>query len=421
MIERDPEDRVGSKFDIFHVPADSFEQFGLPRPEEGADLAFSFDETTAYSPSTCLSRTAENHVVGMHMHPYVLRLNRWAQEAGVRLEYGACFRRLRFDARGGVCGLVYEKDGREISAGANLVADCSGIPSAARRCLPEGCPVENFEIAPESMYYVLLRYLVYRDPREDRVRSCNWRHYGVWEAPSGDPRGSILGAGAKGSYQRTEEVFHRFDKSVPLPEYTVERLERGCTPYRRTPYSMVCGGFAALGDAACVNRINAEGVTFAMVLSGLAAEVAAPVLKRGARPTLEELWPVNKRYNTAQGASFAAQKALMMAKPAWTPEEDEYIYQTDLFCTGRQLAAFAQNCPLGLERGEMDALRERSAQSGVLTAAHTEQQLRCMENADAILRHYLDYPESPEGFDAWCRQADRLWADCPGAGAPRGR
>lgn len=420
MIDRLSEARIGTKYDIFHVPADSFRRFGLPQPQEGdPDFGFTFDDTVAHSPSLKWSRCSENHVVGLHMNPFMQRLNRWAVEAGAELVYSASFKALRFDEENKVCGLVYEKDGREFAVEANLVADCSGIPAVARRCLPDGCVVENFALAPESMYHVLLRYAVYHEPKEARVVSCNWRHYGVWEAPSGNPRGSILGAAAKSSFDAAKQVFARFDRCVPMPSYYIEKEERGLTPYCRTPYSMVCDGFISMGDTACINRINGEGVTFGLVQSEIAVEVAVPYLLQGKRPSTEELWPINKRYNTVQGAAFASQKASQLAKPKWDTAEDEFVYLTDIFRYGPQLVRSAQGKPLALTDEERAAIRQRALDEGGLDSGKVDQQLLCTDNADAVLLHYLAYPETPEGFDDWCRQANALWAHCPGAGAPR--
>ncbi len=420
LIDRLSEDRIGTKYDIFHVPAESFRQFGLPMPQEGdPDFGFTFDDTVAHSPSLKWSRCSENHVVGMHMHPFMQRLNRWAAEAGAEMVYEACFQSLRFDAENKVCGLVYVKDGQEIAVEANLVADCSGIPAVARRSLPDDCVVENFGLAPESMYHVLLRYAVYNDPKEARVVSCNWRHYGVWEAPSGNPNGSILGAAAKSSYEEAEKVFARFDRCVPMPAYYIEKEERGRTPYCRTPYSMVCDGFISMGDTACINRINGEGVTFALVQSDIAIDVASPYLLQGKRPSTQELWPVNKRYNTVQGAAFAAQKASQLAKPKWDTAEDEYVYLTDVFRYGPQLFLSAQGKPLALTEEEKATIRRQALEEGRLDSAKVDQQMLCTDNADAILLHYLDYPQTPEGYDDWCRKANDLWTHCPGAGKPR--
>lgn len=419
LLERHSYERVGTKYDIFHIPTEHFEEFGLPKPrEEDPDFGFTFDETVAHSPALKWARCSENHVFGMHMNPFMQRLNRWAMDAGAELHYEACFKRLRFDEDGKVCGLVYEQGGEEVEVEANLVADCSGIPAVARRCLSDDCVVENNALAPESMYHVLLRYAVYDDPKEARVVSCNWRHYGVWEAPSGNPRGSILGAAAKKSYADAAKVFERFDRCVPMPSYTIEKEEKGLTPYCRTPYSMVCDGFVAMGDTACINRINGEGVSFNLVQVNIAVDVATPYLKEGKRPTTAELWPINKRYNTVQGAAFASQKASQLAKPNWNTAEDEYVYLTDVFKYGPQLFGSAVGKPLALSAEEKEAIRAKAIAAG-LEEAKVDQQLLCTDNADAVLLHYLDYPETPDTFDAWCRKANELWAICPGAGAPR--
>lgn len=417
VIEKLKPETIGTKYDIFHVPEDSFEKHGLPRPQPGdEDYGFAFQDTVAHSPSLKWARCSDNHVVGMHMHPYFLRLNRWAQEAGAEIEYEASFCNLTYDAQGNVSGLVYEKNGQQVQVEANLVTDCSGIPAVARRSLPDDCVVENFALAPECMYHVVLRYAVYEQPKEARVVSCNWRHYGVWEAPSGNPSGSILGAASKESFEKAQQVFARFDRCVPMPAYHVEREERGRTPYCRFPYSLVCGGFAALGDTACVNRINGEGITFSMLLTDIVLDVALPYLKAGKRPDTQALWPVNQRYLKAQGAAFLAQKALMLAKPDWDTREDEYVYITDVFRYGPQLYLSELGKPLGLTQEQQQEIRRKALEEGKLDPAKVEQQMTATWVADAVLLHYLDYPETPDAFPAWREKADALWIHCPGAG-----
>lgn len=417
VIEKLTPETIGRKYDIFHVPEDSFARHGLPCPQEGdADYGFAFQDTVAHSPSLKWARCSENRVVGLHMHPYFLRLNRWAQEAGAVIEYGASFCSLCFDDSRDVSGLVYEKNGRQFYVETKLVADCSGIPAVARRSLPGDCVVENFALAPECMYHVILRYVVYDEPKEARVVSCNWRHYGVWEAPSGNPRGAILGVASKVSFEKAQAVFDRFDRCVPMPAYHVEREERGRTPYCRFPYSMVCGGFAALGDAACVNRINGEGITFSMVLTDILLDVALPYLKAGKRPSTQELWPVNKQYQQAQGAAFAAQKALMLARPTWDTCEDEFVYLTDVFRYGPQIGLSEKGLPLGLTEEQVCQIRSRALEEGKLDPQKVEQQLTATWVADAVLRHYLSYPNQVEDFVAWKETARKLWSYCPGAG-----
>ena len=43
LLERHSYERVGTKYDIFHIPTEHFEEFGLPKPrEEDPDFGFTF-------------------------------------------------------------------------------------------------------------------------------------------------------------------------------------------------------------------------------------------------------------------------------------------------------------------------------------------------------------------------------------------
>ena len=55
-------------------------------------------------------------------------------------------------------------------------------------------------------------------------------------------------------------------KNVSFPEYKVERVEKGMTPYHTSVYSLVDDGFIALGDAACHTKPTCgEGCTSSLV------------------------------------------------------------------------------------------------------------------------------------------------------------
>ena len=204
-----------------------------------------------------------------------------------------------------------------------------------------------------------------------------------------------------------------------MPSYYVEKKEKGRTPYCRMPYSMVCDGFVSMGDTACINRINGEGVSFGLFQSDIVIDVVTPLLQEGKRPTTRELWSINKRYYTLQGAAFSAQKASQLAKPNWNTAEDEYVYLTDIFRYGPQIFGSELGKPLNLSEEEKAVIRKKAIEEGGLSPEKVDQQLLCTDNADAVLIHYLNYPETPDTFDAWCREANALWAHCPGAGAPR--
>lgn len=96
VIDKLSEEEIGTKYDIFHIAERDFDVFHLPKPCVGdADWGFCFEDSTAYSAFGKHPKPGKNTVIGMHLHDYTLRLNRWAEEAGAEIVYEAAFKRLR--------------------------------------------------------------------------------------------------------------------------------------------------------------------------------------------------------------------------------------------------------------------------------------------------------------------------------------
>lgn len=415
-IDKATQEKVGTKYDIFHIADADFRKFGLPRPVEGEDYAFSFSQSASYSAFGKHPKPGGGAVIGMHMHEYTLRMNRWAEEAGAEIEYGASFEQLILDEYDRVCGAVYRKDGENVEVRAKLVADCSGIPSVARRALPDGCIVENFEITPEEMFYVILRYAHYFDPKDYVKGSRGWPYYKTWEAPQADPKGSILGVGANLSFDTAERVYAKFEKTVQLPKHRVSRIERGVTPYRRPPYSFVADGFAVMGDAACLTKPSAgEGVTSSMVQADALLDVVLPLLKEGRPLSTENLWPVNKHYIDAQGKAFASQLAMLPGAVATNARENDFFFEKDIIFSKKSFQAMGEGKELAFGSGEI-AVMALKMLGGVITGrlrvSTIRALLKAMGDSGRIAELYGRFPETPEGFEAWRSEAEEAWSKC---------
>lgn len=413
VLDRLAEDKVGSKYDIFHILKPDFERFNLPFPEKGDDLAFEFTGGEAYSSFGKHPKTTNFTTVGMHMQKYTARLNRWAAAAGAEFQYGASFKRLTYE-NGVISGLEYEQGGETHLVGAKLVADCSGIPSVVRRTLPEGYGVENFEITPRDMFYVILRYVQYLKPEDYVKRQRSWTYFKTWEAPEADPTGAILGVGANISFDFAEGIYSEFEKAVELPPYQLKYKEQGTTPYRRPPYSFVADGFVAMGDTACLTKPHAgEGVTSSMVQIDIAADVVIGLLEKGSALTRENMWPVNKRYIEAQGKAFAGSLATLVGAVATSAAENDFFFEKDII--------FSQKTFDSMEGGVAFSFGETVSMAftmlgGVLSRRLRVQTvkalLRAMKNGDRVTAHYNAFPETLDGFEDWCKKADAIWDEC---------
>ncbi len=415
VLDKLPKDSLGRRLDIFHVAAADFARFGIPLPEKNDDLAFSFSGGQTFSAFDRYPKQSGTSVVGMHMPRYIARMNRWAQEAGAVFAYGAAFVDFLFED-GRISGVVYTQNNERHEARAKLVADCSGIPSVARRALPEGYGVENFEISDAEKFYVTLRYVVYHNPADYVKSTRGWTYYKTWEAPEGSADCAILGVGANFSYEEGEKVFAAFERAVKLPRYTLKRMERGTTPYRRPPYSFVADGFLVSGDAACLTKPSAgEGVTASMVQLEIAADVVNHLLDEGGYLTRARLWPINTRYVAAQGKAFAGQLATLIGALSSTAVENDFFFQHNVIFSDKTFAALGNGEPLKFSAGEllrMSAVMAGGVLTGKLRVSTIRSLLLGMQNGSRAEALYASYPANESGYDAWVLRAEAFWKEC---------
>lgn len=414
VIEKNTTETIGTKYDIFHVGRKEFDRFGLPRPVEGdKEWAFEFETNYTAAPSGKYPIKTFDPMVGLHMHDYTLLMNEWAKESGAEIEYGAGFTDFIYEDDK-IAGLKYISDGEEKKLFAKCVVDCSGIESVARRKLPADSTVETFEISPEDMFYVVLKYVKFKDPDFIyNTSSTGWPFYKSWLAPQADPNGGILGIGACHSYKHAETILEEVIEKIPLPEYTVTRTEKGRTPYTRPPYSFVTDNFIVTGDAGCLTKPNnGEGITSSMVQMEIAAEVLDEALREN-NLSVEKLWKINKIYNTQQGADFASTRALLTKVVTAKKEEFEFFFEKGHDVLQAFLDGAADGPEIKIGAGTLlgaVAKLTGGIASGKLSAATLKAAVSGFMLGDKLKKHYLAFPETPDGYREWTSKADALWA-----------
>ena len=148
VIEKQKPENVSREYDIFHMGKAEMEKFDLDIPKEGDDdYGFVFTSGRSYSPFGNYSKYGKETVIGMHKHEFIMKMNLQAIEAGAEIIYGAAFSDFLKDEKGNIIGARYITSEGEQQVEAQLVADCTGIPSAARRKLPDNAYVENFALS----------------------------------------------------------------------------------------------------------------------------------------------------------------------------------------------------------------------------------------------------------------------------------
>ncbi len=411
VADKLPKTKVGTKYDIFHIENKEFDRLGIPRPVQGdAAWAFEFEKNYNADPLTLYPKCQINHIEGLHMHEYTLLLNAEAEAAGAEIQYSCEFLDFIYDDDDKICGALVKYKGREKKIAARLVADCSGMAAVGRTKLPAGYGVDNAPLTDEDMFYVILRYVTLKHPEDYLVGSTFWAYYKSWIAPCADPHGAIIGIGACHSFEYAEKIYAEMEKTTPLPEYDLVKIEKGRTPYTRSPYSMVADGFFVSGDAGNFTKsVNGEGVTSSMVQIQTALNTLDRALKLN-KVTREYMWEINRKYNAAQGAEFAMLRALLVGVVnAAGFDEFQYAFESGIISDELLNAMNGTSVPaktlINAFTGFVKGLAGKRLRTSTVKAAG-----KALKNAVEISSLYKHFPASPEGYAAWAEKADAIYA-----------
>jgi flavin-dependent dehydrogenase len=279
--------------------------------------------------------------------------------------------------------------------------DASGIPAVVRTSLPANYGVENFVTGSRDQFYVVLYYVNLKHPEKDMPKvNITWPYYKIWFASQPEENGALFGVGANLSFEYADYCFQRFAAKGFLPESTPDHVEKASTPYRRPPYSFVADGFAAIGDSACItNPWTGEGVPYAWCLGAIAADEYGRAMKNGAYPSREAAWNINIRYQQEQGALYAQNLAMLCGASGCTEEENDYEFKHAIIYEDET------------EKGKGNLMLKllKAFVSGGISPKSLGNLLNAAGIGGKIFKHYLAYPKTPEGLDAWIQTADALW------------
>ena len=409
VVDKCKKEACKKELEIFHMDLGEMEKYRVPAPVEGEDFVHSFKFSASRSAFGKWEKYHEHTVYVMHFPAYIQRLMRWAGDYGVDFRFETAFKELLFDEKGAVCGAKLSKDGVIFSVQAKLVADCSGAAAVARTGLPDSSICENFALSKEEKFYVKVNYVSFLKPEKVHIRhTISWPYYKVWIAPREQEQGAILGIGSNLSFEYGDRCFEKFLENISIPEYRIDRVEKGIVPYHRPPYSFVADGFVALGDSVCLTKPNnGEGVTAAWYLVDIAAREIGAAMESGEAPTAEQMWMVNTLYQRTQGAQFAELLATMTGAVDCSREENDYEFKNNLI--------FKSNLKNKVvdKEAEKKALIKgliKGAATGKLRIKTLKKLLHYSSIASKIKHHYFDYPADIHGYAAWKQTADALWA-----------
>ncbi len=415
LLEKNDKKNISRSYDIFHMTKKEMEEFGLTVPsQEDKDYGFTFDGSPVYSPYGNYAKSGKpDTIVGCHKHEYILRMHEEAKKAGVKIVCGAEFTDLLYDKDGKIAGAKYKTARTEKEVAASLVADCTGIPALVRRKLPDSSTIENFKLTNRDLFFVVLYYIRYLNKELlPRDLDGSFINYKVWSAPSGDEHGAILGVGGSYGYDYAEEIFNtHFKKNVKWPEYTVEKIEKGTTPYHRGIYSFVDDNVIALGDAACLTKPNCgEGCTSSLVQCEIAVDVIDSLIKQNKPLSRENMWQINTRYLKKQGIGFDSIRPLLMNVVKCGYDESEYLFKNDIIFSrkiiggqgndisinAKDISDMLKGISLGIAAGKVKPSSIAAIVKGLVQSAQ-------------VSKLYGEYPETPDGYFEWKDKADALW------------
>lgn len=414
VFDKLSEEKQGARLGVFHTDKERFAPYGIPEPKPGdEDYVGVFEYGITKSAFDNYPKQADYPFLVLRFAPFLKRLRNWSMTKGVEYYFNAEFIDFYYD-KGKINGAVLVIDGKKTTIVSRLVADCSGIPSVARRKLNKDSRAENFEITPRDMFYVVLNYAKLKHPERDKVSfPTGYAYYKSWIGGAEDDGCVVFGTGANLSLDYAKLCHERFRKVIPLPEHEYLRSEYGVTPYRRAPYSMVEDGFICMGDTACMTKpFSGEGISSGWVGCALAADVAGKAMKNNAYPTEGALWDYNVRYAKGQGADFANITAMLINAVDCTAEENEYEFKHNIVFTSKQLTLTNRTFTADMPIGDSIKLVFKvliGVITGNISVKTVKNLLKGVFCGMQLKSHYRKYPSTPDGYKKWAERADKLW------------
>jgi len=338
-------------------------------------------------------------------------------------------------ANGGFVSGVYGKNitsGEDVRLHSKIVVDASGSASKLRTNLPINSFIER-EIDKENDIIGTGRYIVEFELGEDDETWFHPRYCIIhldqilapggysWVFPKGENKANIgLGIlrqllnrrnrklGVNDSLQSLIDKYLAINRAIrnakpstsPLDENNVFNIWQ--VPVRRQNDCLVANGYAIIGDAAWMPRpIDAGGIGPALEASVILGRCIVEALEDG-DVSEESLWKYNVEYVRRRGYQMASFEVLRRYLQGLTNERISFgmkyfLSQEDVENIKRREHP---RFPLlnSLIRYLLDGeLRKRIKQDPGLAKG-----LRLTaEKSRRLISLYSQYPESPEGFEAW--------------------
>ncbi len=418
LIDKDARNDVGKRLDVIHFETDRFENSGIPMPKEGMpEYLGTFTRSTINSPDFKTRITVRALQTIMRLSPFLQRMYGIVEKDGVVLKFNHAFKKLIFQDNK-IVGCVVETGGNAIEFRARVIIDASGTSAVVRTSLPPDYGIETFKLGPHDVMHVLLDYIRWKKPEEPHPSIENsYIYYQSWFGPSLTEDGAILGIGQGGSYEEAKKALDILLEKAKFPPYEVIKKERGITPYRRPPYSLVSDGIACIGDAGCITYpFSGHGVTATWNLCKILNEVVDKALQQEGYITRDLLWDINVKYYRDQGAKFAGLLTQLSGILNMSEKEWNYLLEKEMIYKGgddnEEIPEPNKEYEEEMSLGEMLAFLGKLI-AGLLGRRLSFKNVNQLLNANSlsgkIKKHYEKYPAKTSDFEEWLMEAKKLW------------
>lgn len=348
VIERHTKETLG--YDWFDAlnPA-IFAMVGCPHPKDAgipwkwrADVTYFGPHTApAHKIPQRFSKPEDIEIIMERRDIYRL-LTGWAEDCGVRIEYGVTVSGPLL-AGDRVVGLATDKG----DFTGDLVIDAAGLNSPVRTGLPECLGIQKQVLKNERIYTYRAFYdlpvdpaavadvykVMFRpDPGEDFSLS--------WIYTQEDYTDLLIGHMEPPTDAEVEEIAARYRRENP--QLGTKRLRGGQTvpiPFRRPLSVLVADGYAAIGDAAFMTMpLNCSGISTSIEASKILAD--AVIGDKTGTFSAETLWPYQYRFFRQMGNNMAPIALVKDMIISLTQAQTDYAFDTGII-TWRELTITA--------------------------------------------------------------------------------
>lgn len=414
VLERRAEGRSGARW-CNGTSAWQFERAGL-EPPKPPELRAHGGSVHMVSPTGRYGFTIEASPVGdADMRLLVDRLQHDAQIAGVDIRWGITDVELRL-VGGRPVSLRAQQGATAIAIAASLFVDAAGYQGILRNQVPvlaQRCP----DVSSDDLCSA--QQLILEIDDEAGARRFLDEH-------GARPGDAVVAVGIEGGYSTINITVEASLDEVSVLTGTIPSLGNatgpdllkatraahpwmgptvfgggGTIPLRRVYDRFTAPGIALVGDAACqVFPGHGSGIGFGLLAGKVLAEATAGADDPGSE---EALWRYQAGYLREFGGTLAAFDAVRRMSTALGPGGVEELYATGVFSEPLVRPGLEQKMGLMGPRDTVSAARALATRPAI--ARIVVPALAAMGAARAV---YRAYPQSPKGFPAWKRTADRL-------------